>query len=189
MNTVDLIAYATLTVNAEDVHRVPEVVTSLNERGYHTFSFSLNFERIQDEFVLFDLFVTAIALVAVVVAALGIVNTLVMSIIERTREIGILKALGAEKRHIRVLFMAEAGMIGAIGAAGGDLLGWIVTRIGAFVAKMIMMRQGIPAVDVFHTPFWLVMLGIGFGILVSLVAGLYPANRAARVDPIQALRY
>ena len=179
--------YASLTVHVHDIHVVAGVVAALNEAGYHTFSFADDFERIEREFIFFDLFVTAIALVAVVVAALGIMNTLIMAILERTREIGVLKALGAEDRHIRRLFLAEASMIGLAGAVGGVGLGFVVTRVGAFIGKQIMEARDVPVMDPFSMPWWLVLLGIVFGVLVSILAGVYPAHRAAKVDPRRGL--
>jgi len=123
-----------------------------------------------------------------VTASLGIVNTMVMSIIERTREIGVLKSLGAEERDIRLLFLAESGMIGTIGALVGILFGWLITRVASVVAHSIMEREGIPKFELFALPLWLILTAFLFGLLVSLVAGLYPAARAARVDPVEALR-
>jgi putative ABC transport system permease protein len=113
---------------------------------------------------------------------------MVMSILERTREIGILKTLGAEDGQIRLLFLIETALIGLIGSLLGLGLGWGITRIGSLVVKRIMVAQDVPPLEMFHIPFYLVLGAIAFGVGVSLAAGLYPAGRAARVDPVQALR-
>jgi putative ABC transport system permease protein len=139
-------------------------------------------------FLVFDAMVGVIGFIAMVVASLGIVNTMVMSILERTREIGILKSLGAEDGQIRQLFLVETALIGLIGSLLGLLLGWVISRIASVVVKRIMTAQEVPPLDLFHLPFLLVLGAIAFGIGVSLAAGLYPAARAARVDPVQALR-
>jgi putative ABC transport system permease protein len=113
---------------------------------------------------------------------------MVMSITERRREIGIIKSLGADEREIRLVFLAESAVIGFVGSAVGILAGWVGTRIVAAVAKMIMRREEMPIFDPFVLPLWLIALSLAFGVLVSLLAGAYPSGRAARVDPVEALR-
>lgn len=181
--------YSMLMVRTRSVAATHGVVRAFRDMRLNVVSFAEQFDEIRKAMLLFDLFVAAIALVAVVVAALGIINTLVMATVERTREIGVLKSLGAEDGHIRLLFLAEAGVIGLAGGVLGDALGYAVTRIGSAVARYIMLRQGEPAVELFHVPWWLLLFGVAFGALVSLVAGVYPAHRAARIDPVRALRH
>jgi putative ABC transport system permease protein len=113
---------------------------------------------------------------------------MVMSITERRREIGILKALGADEREIEFVFLVESGLIGVFGAAAGILVGWAGTRILAAIARAIMAREEMPVFDPFALPLWLVLVALLVGSAVSVVAGLYPASRAARVDPVEALR-
>jgi putative ABC transport system permease protein len=113
---------------------------------------------------------------------------MIMSILERTREIGILKSLGAEDAHVRALFLTEAAAIGFLGSVGGILLGLAVTGAASAVARAFMVRQEIPPMDLFHLPFWVALAAVAFGTLLSVMAGLYPAVRAARIDPVQALR-
>jgi len=130
-----------------------------------------------------------IGTIALIIAALGIINTMLMSILERTREIGIMKAVGGSENGIKMIFFVEASFIGLIGAIFGLLLGWAVTRI----ANQIMNARIIPdlnqRVDLFYFPLWLILGAVAFSILVSLAAGLYPAIRAARIDPVRALRH
>jgi putative ABC transport system permease protein len=113
---------------------------------------------------------------------------MVMSITERRKEIGVLKSLGADEGDIRRLFLVESGVIGAIGTCVGIVFGWLITRIISAVAQMYMRNQGIPGVDMFSLPVWLVLVAVGIGVGVSVLAGSYPAARAARVDPVEALR-
>ena len=134
------------------------------------------------------MFLGIIGLIALITASLGIVNTMVMSIIERKREIGLLKSLGADERDIRILFLFESGVIGALGAATGIIFGWLITRLASLVARAIMARQGLDEMELFDLPGWLVLTAFLFGLIVSLLAGFYPAARAARVDPVEALR-
>ncbi len=164
------------------------VVDSVEKMGYRTFSFAAEFEQIQRAFLYFNLALALIGLIALTTASLGIINTMVMSITERRREIGILKSLGADDRDIRVLFLTESGVIGLLGTIGGITFGWIIARVASLVAQMFMKRQGIPPIDLFALPVWLILIALAIGITVSVLAGYYPAARAARVDPVEALR-
>jgi ABC-type antimicrobial peptide transport system permease subunit len=126
---------------------------------------------------------------ALAVASLGIVNTLVMAILERRREIGIMKAVGASDGDVKRLFFAEAGTMGFFGGVAGVTMGWAIGRVINFGTGIYLQQQSLPPEDVWSVPWWLVAGAVGFAIIVSLVSGLYPAARAARLDPVQALRY
>lgn len=172
-----------------DPHIIYKTVRdSVEKLGFRTFSFAEQFDEIQRFFFYFDVGLGIIGLIALVTASLGIINTMVMSIMERKREIGVLKSLGADDRDIRLLFLVETGVIGTIGACTGILFGWLSTRIISTVTKAIMVRQGVPEVELFALPVWLVATALVVGIGVSLLAGFYPASRASRVDPVEALR-
>ena len=114
---------------------------------------------------------------------------MVMSILERRREIGIMKAIGASDREIKTIFFIEAGTIGFIGALFGLLLGWLVTRLANLVLNTQLRPAGEEPVDLFYFPVWLIFGAVLFSIIVSLAAGLYPAIKAARLDPVKALRH
>ena len=132
-----------------------------------------------------------LAAIAVFVACLGIVNTMVMSVLERTREIGLLKALGARSRDVVALFLVEGALIGLVGGVLGLLaalaLGAAGNRLGA---RLIEEQMQMPFTgSLFRFPAWLVVGGVGFAIAVSLAASVVPALRAARIDPVRALRH
>jgi putative ABC transport system permease protein len=101
----------------------------------------------------------------------------------------VLKALGASDRDVRQLFFAEASVMGLAGGVGGVLLGWGIGRIIQLVTTVYLRRQGIPAENIWLVPWWLVAGAIAFSLVVSLAAGMYPAARAAKLDPVEALRY
>jgi putative ABC transport system permease protein len=140
-------------------------------------------------FILLDLLLGLVGSIALTVASLGIINTMVMSILERTREIGIMKAVGGSDEDIRRIFLIEATLIGFVGGAFGIVLGWAVGRVINLGANIYLQNQGAPAANLFTIPWWLVAGGVGFALLISLLAGSFPAMRAARLDPIQALRH
>jgi putative ABC transport system permease protein len=140
-------------------------------------------------FAVFDLLLGLFGSLALAVASLGIVNTLVMAILERRREIGVLKALGAADRDVRRLFFAEAGAMGLLGGIFGVALGWLIGRALTFGANIYLHRQDLPSVELSSVPWWMVAGAIAFSIGVSLAAGIFPASRAARLNPVEALRY
>jgi len=180
--------YPRVTLELDPTQPVQPISDSVKALGFRTFSYAEQFKEIQKGMIYFNMALGAVGLIALFTAALGIVNTMVFSILERTREIGVLKSLGADDRDIRVMFLAESGMIGAIGAILGIIFGWLITRAVSIIARIIMVRQGIEETELFALPPWLVLIAFGFGLLVSLIAGFYPSARAARVDPVQALR-
>jgi putative ABC transport system permease protein len=136
-----------------------------------------------------DLFLGIFGSLALAVASIGIVNTLVMAILERRREIGIMKAIGASDGDVKKLFFAEAGVMGAFGGALGVALGWTIGRVINAGTNFYLRQQDLSPEQIWFVPWWLVGGAILFAIVVSLLSGLYPAARAARLDPVQALRY
>ncbi len=143
-------------------------------------------------FIVLNLFLGALGSIALVVASLQIVNTMLMSILERTREIGVMKAIGARNRDIRRLFVAESLIIGAAGAGGGVALAWTAGKAIEAGMRMWLAQTAdaevVNKMSLFALPGWLVAGAFAFGMGVSLMAALYPAHRAARIDPVLALR-
>jgi ABC-type antimicrobial peptide transport system permease subunit len=180
--------YSQVTIDFDPKVVYKGIRDSVEALGFRTFSFAAEFEQIQRAFLYFDLALGVIGLIALFTASLGIVNTMVMSITERRREIGVLKSLGADEIDIRLLFLVESGLIGMLGTVAGILFGWAITRVVSAIAQAYMRSQVIPPVDVFALPAWLILIALGVGVGVSVAAGFYPAARAARVDPVEALR-
>ncbi len=181
--------YASVYVRIKKMRNLEEVQKSIEEMGFGVFSIADQFEEIKRGFLIMDAMLGAVGTIALFVAALGIANTLIMSILERTREIGIMKAIGGSENEIKSIFLIEAATIGFWGGILGWGLGWIVTRIANFVANHYIIEAGGTHVQLFYIPLWLIASGVAFSILISVLAGLYPAIRAARVDPVRALRH
>jgi putative ABC transport system permease protein len=180
--------YASATLDLNPRASIKMVKDSVEAMGFKAFSFAEQFDEVRKFFLYFDLGLGIISFIALITASLGIINTMFMSILERKKEIGLLKSLGAEDKEIRYLFLSESAIIGAVGAVGGILLGWIVSRTASIVVKKIMIGQGLPETELFATPPWLILCALGIGIGISLLAGIYPASRAARIDPVISLR-
>jgi ABC-type lipoprotein release transport system permease subunit len=181
--------YMALIVRVAKSKAVAQVEEDIKKQGFNTFSILDASKGITRFFTFLDLFLGIFGSLALAVASLGIVNTLVMAIMERRREIGIMKALGASDRDVRRIFFFEAGSMGILGGAVGAGLGWTIGRVINFATNIYLQRQDIRPENFWVVPPWLVAVALGFSVIVSLGAGLYPASRAARLDPVQALRH
>src|SRR5258707_15297582 len=157
--------------------------------GFSTFSLLDATRNLRLFFTIFDLLLAIFGSLALSVATLGIINTLVMALLERRREIGILKALGAADRDVKQLFVVAAGVMGLLGGVLGADMSWRIGKAVTWGTNLYLPRQNLPPAHVFSVPWWLVLSEIAFAIVVSLAAGLYPATRAARLNPVEALRY
>jgi putative ABC transport system permease protein len=162
---------------------------SIETLGYRTFSFADAFADIKKGFLIFDAVLGVVGFIALVVASLGIVNTMVMSILERYHEIGVMKAVGASNLDIKTIFFCESGAIGFLGGVAGLALGWSVSGLINRVVNYFLTKQGVPHMNYFNFPWWLLAGAVMFAVFVSLASGVYPAIRAARIDPVRALRH
>jgi putative ABC transport system permease protein len=181
--------YSTVSVRVKDPGKIQAVEDAIKKLGFNTFSMLDATRSLRRFFAILDLFLGIFGSLALAVASIGIVNTLVMAILERRREIGIMKAIGASDVDVKRLFFAEAGVMGALGGALGVGLGWVIGRLINIGTNIYLRRQDLAPEQIWFVPWWLVGSAIAFAIIVSLVSGLYPAARAARLDPVQALRY
>lgn len=182
-------AYSSLTVRVKSASLVEATEAKIKEMGFGAFSLLDASKSMRIFFSVFDLLLGIFGSLALAVATLGIINTLVMAILERRREIGVLKALGAADSDVKQLFFVEAGVMGLAGGVFGVFFGWLIGRTLTLGTNIYLKRQDLPGVEISAVPWWLVGGAIGFALLVSLVAGLYPASRAAKLNPVDALRY
>jgi putative ABC transport system permease protein len=182
-------AYSSISARVKNPAQVQAVEDAIKKMGFNTFSILDASRGLQQVFRVLYAFLGIFGSLALIVASIGIVNTLVMAILERRREIGIMKAIGASDGDVKKLFFAEAGAMGIFGGVIGVVLGWAIGQVINFGTNVYMKRQGFPPEHFWAVPLWLVAFAILFAFLVSLVSGLYPAGRAARLDPVQALRY
>ncbi|MFZ0294558.1 MAG: FtsX-like permease family protein [Candidatus Sulfotelmatobacter sp.] len=182
-------SYSSVNVRVKSPSQIRDVEAAIKKMGFNTFSILDATRSLQQFFAVLDVFLGIFGSLALAVASIGIVNTLVMAILERRREIGIMKAIGASDGDVKKLFFAEAGAMGILGGIVGVILGWVIGQVINLGTNIYLKRQSLPPEHFWAVPWWLVGFALVFAFAVSLISGLYPAARAARLDPVQALRY
>ena len=189
--------YNQVLVKVTDPEQALSVEQEIISRGFVAWSARSMMQQMNIFFLVIQGVFGGIGAIALIVAAFGIANTMTMAIYERTREIGLMKAVGATNRDVMSIFLAEAGSIGLLGGIGGVLLGvglgiLIDLIAGTYLAAQAV-QSGAAASDVsislIHTPLWLPVFAMVFAALVGVVSGVYPAMRAAALSPVAALKY
>ncbi|HEY0729933.1 MAG TPA: FtsX-like permease family protein, partial [Pyrinomonadaceae bacterium] len=182
--------YDSAVVRVTDPVKLQEVRQKITDLGYGSFSIVDELDQIRTVFLIIDSVLGLLGGISLLVASFGIANTMIMSILERTREIGIMKAIGAEDREIKLIFFVEAAVIGVTGGVVGVLLACGIDTLANNLAyRFILKPQGASFIDFFDLPPYLTIGAILFALMVSIAAALYPASRAARIDPVRALRH
>jgi putative ABC transport system permease protein len=186
--------YNQVVVKVDSVEHVLDVndqITALGFQAYTPLSFV---QGINNFYQILQVIFGGVGAIALLVAAIGIANTMAMAILERTREIGLMKAIGATNRDVLTIFLGEAAGIGFVGGLGGVLIGWLsgqalnVVAI-VYLAGQVSTQGGAPPSVAVYTPAWLPIFALLFSTLIGLVSGLYPALRAATMVPVIALKY
>lgn len=177
-----------LTVDSEQ--NIGAVVDAVRALGFREYSLQEFASRVFTEVTLISVGMVVLSVLALVVAGLGITNTMVTSVLERTREIGVMKAVGARDRQILVMFLIEGTFLGVLGGALGLLAGWLLSLPAEGWMHQVVEQQAQSKIDhtIFLFPAWLVAGAPVFAGLVTTLAAVIPARRAARVDPVVALR-
>lgn len=185
--------YPQVAVKAQDVSYVQEISDVINGMGFQSGTMLPFVQGINGFFVVLQIIFGGVGAIALAVAAIGIANTMTMSILERTREIGLMKAIGARNRDVLGIFLAEAAGIGFLGGLGGVLIGWgggqvLNVLVLAFLAAQAVENGGPPPAVAVITPNWLIGFCLIFATIMGLLSGLYPALRAATMVPVTALK-
>jgi putative ABC transport system permease protein len=180
---------ALVTVDREDA--VTDVARQIERMGFREFSLAEFIGTVRMNVLLVSIATAFVAVIALVVAAIGITNTMIMSVLERTHEIGVMKALGARDGHIRLIFVVEGVLMGLLGSGIGLLLAWLASFPGDSIARSVMEPQTHTPVKetLFAFPVWLAAGVPALVCLITTLAAWYPASRAARVDPVTSLRH
>ncbi|PKN97128.1 MAG: hypothetical protein CVU43_17730 [Chloroflexi bacterium HGW-Chloroflexi-5] len=186
--------YSNVIVKVESPEQVIDITDQINTLGYMAYTPQATVQGINSFFTILQVIFGGVGAIALLVAAIGIANTMAMAILERTREIGLMKAIGATNKDVMSIFLGEAAGIGFIGGLGGVIFGWGASAILNIVAVSYYASQaseggGSPLSSVASTPFWLPAFALIFATVIGLISGLYPALRAATLVPVTALKY
>jgi putative ABC transport system permease protein len=184
--------YQEILVKTESATASKDVATKINELGYFAQASGNEVQSVSQVFLIIQVVLGGIGGIALLVASLGIANTMTMSIYERTREIGIMKAVGASGRQIRQVFLGEAALIGLVGGIGGLLLALATSSLANLFIKQMLTSSQDPVLgggDLFYVSAPLAVFAVVFATCIGLVAGILPAIRAANLDPLTALRH
>jgi putative ABC transport system permease protein len=189
--------YSQIMIKVAHPNLGPAVEQALKDQGFSIQSDRAMLGEINQFFVVVQAILGGIGAVALLVAAFGIANTMTMAIYERTREIGLMKAIGATNQDVMSVFLAEAGGIGFLGGLGGVLLAMGLNATINLLAQTLLPQGGGifggpqqgESFSLAYTPLWLPIFAITFATLIGIGSGIYPAIRAAALNPIQALKY
>lgn len=179
-------AYTNAMVQADDINNVKELSATIQDMGYRVSTNAEYLQSAQKEFAMVEAVLGGIGAVSLFVAAIGIANTMMMSIYERTREIGVIKVLGCSLRNIKQMFLLEAAFIGFFGGVLGNLLSFLLS----FGINVVTGHGSVMGLDsnISYIPVWLVIASMAFAVLVGMIAGYFPALRAMRLSPLAAIR-
>lgn len=178
--------YNQAMVICDDVENVTEVTDTINDMGLYGQSNKEWLDEIEQSSKITELVLGGIGLVALIVAAIGIANTMMMSTYERTKEIGVMKVLGCDMGNIRSMFLVEAAVIGIIGGVFGTALSYLLSFI---INKVVSPLMGMGAdIKISFIPWWLPLVAVVFSAMVGMMAGFFPARRAMKLSALSAIR-
>ena len=172
--------YDTVWVKVQDVGKVQEIAQTIRDAGFSTYSLNDMLETVRTQSRQIQGMLGAIGLIAMIVSGIGIANTMMMSINERTREVGVLKVLGTDLKDIAMMFLTEALLVGILGGIGGLLLSFVMARLIPVLFQTMQVKSIIP--------LWLAAGGVLFAGVVALLSALAPALNAMRISPNEAIR-
>ncbi|MCI7351406.1 MAG: ABC transporter permease [Ruminococcus sp.] len=184
------IEYSQIKLWVDDIDNVDAVQEAVEAMGFSASSMAQMRKEMQGQLMIIQLVLGGLAAISLLVAAIGIANTMIMSIYERTREIGIMKVLGCFISNIRIMFLMEAGMIGLLGGGIGVLISYIISffmnKFGSGLMADMMGTDGSTPISII--PLWLVLLALIFSSFIGLISGFYPANRAVKISALEAIK-
>ncbi len=188
-NGIKLDEYKSAKVKVKNQNYINEVRDKILTSGFLVSAMTDTLSQINQIFNITQITFTVIGIIALLIAAIGMLNTMTISLLERTREIGIMKTIGATERGIEQMFLAESVVMGLGGGLSGLIVGFIFTRIIALIVNLLAVSSGGKPVEIFYTPLWFYLLVFVFSLLIGLITGFFPSRRAAKLNPLDALRY
>lgn len=189
IQNVPITNYTKLKVKCRSTDVIEPVRLAIDNLGLTASSISETIDQANKVFSAVQLILMVFGMIALIVSAIGMFNTMTITLLERTEEIGIMKAIGASKKDISLMFVMESTLMGFLGALGGVILGFIGGFIINVAINAIATRFGGEAVSLFYSPLWFIMTVVGFGAFVGFMTGVFPARKASHIDALDALRY
>lgn len=189
LRTLGITNYSQMKVVVEDKNTLPEVRQKIEAMGYITNSVVDTVEQINNLFVTARTLLALVGAVALAIASLGMFNTLTVSLLERTREIGLMKALGMKSEEVKELFLTESMIMGIFSGVLGIVIGVLGGKLLGLFLSLFSLTKGLGYIDVAHVPLFFLVLVIVLSVVVGVVTGLYPSRRAKNISALNALRY
>ncbi len=189
LRSLGLNRFSQLKVIADNKNDLPKVRSAIEAMGYGTVSVADTVAQIDNLFGTVRLLFGVVGLVGLVVASLGMFNTLTVSLLERTREVGLLKAMGMKSDEVRELFLTESMIMGFYGGVLGLLLGAGAGKMISLALSSVAVAKGVGFIDVSVVPFSFVLVVLTLALIVGVVTGYFPARRATKISALNALRY
>lgn len=188
-SSLGLSNYNLVRLKVEAEKYMPEIRSQVESLGFATASVRDTVEQIDRVFAIFQWVVAGLGFLATFIAAMGAFNTLTVSLLERTREIGMMRALGTSRGDIYKMFLCDAFILGIFGGICGLGIGLGVGELCNFIVNRLALGFGGEMIDIFYSPLGFLGIIIGFSILLSFFTGFYPARRASKIEPLEVLRY
>jgi putative ABC transport system permease protein len=181
--------FAQFKVKCQESKIMPRIQEEIVTAGFSVSSLSDTVDQANKIFSIVKIILMLFGFIALVVSAIGMFNTMTITLLERTEEIGIMKSIGASDGMISMMFIMEATIMGFLGGLVGIIIGWLEGNLFNFMINLIATHFGGEKVSLFYSPLWFVMSIIIFSAFVGFLTGVVPARRASGIDPLEALRY
>lgn len=189
LTAAGVVNFSQAKVELVDRSQIPQTRQQIENLGFKTQYVGDTVNQIDQVFSIFKVILGSFGLIALIVAALGMFNTLTISLLERTKEIALMKILGMRKRDIQNLFISEAAMLSTFGGLVGILTGYLLALLANNILNSFAIRAGGSPVNIFYLPLWFVLAVVAFSFAIGLLTGIYPARRATRINALDVMRY
>jgi putative ABC transport system permease protein len=181
--------YSQLKLKVADKQYIESVRTAVIDQGFLVSSISDTLDQADKIFRVVQIVLSLFGLVALIVSAIGMFNTMTIALMERITEIGIMRSIGASQFDVMLLFLIESLLMGFLGGVGGIAIGYSAGELANFGLNLLARNFGGQSIDVFYRPMWFVGLILIFSSVIGLLTGVFPAQKAAKLNPLSALRY
>ena len=181
--------YNSAKVKAINTDVIPDIKSAIQAKGYKATSVADTIGQIYQFFQIVQIVLASFGAIALIVASIGMFNTMTIALLERTRDIGIMKAIGVQNNAVRKMFLVESFLISFFGGIIGITSGYLAGKIANIIINALAVSVGGQPEKLFSTPSYVVLIIVGFSIIVGIATGFYPSSRASKLNPLDALRY